>query len=60
MPEAWIRYQQVLVLSAFVAGCSVADLMLQIAQASIDNLPTRPRIRLVSDFHGILVEKDQL
>jgi hypothetical protein len=60
MPAAWLRYQQTLVLAAFVAGCTVAELQLRMISAAIIAPQRRPAIRLVSDLHGILVEKDPL
>jgi hypothetical protein len=56
MPEAWLRYQTALGLAAFVAGLTAAEFALRVAEASIPTPAPRPRIRLVSDLHGILVE----
>ena len=58
MPEAWLRYQQTLGLAALVAGLTLAEFVLRLAEASLQPpSPALPRIRLVSDLHGILVER---
>ncbi|GEM_PF-3793351 len=60
MPFAWLRFQQTLALAAFVAGCTVAEMQLRLIGAAISPAASirAPRIRLVSNLHGIEIDPD--
>lgn len=57
---AILEEQQRLALAAWVAGISAAELQLRLLEAAIASglTPAAPRLRLVSNLHGIEIDPE--